>query len=68
PWTKPEDLPYDGKAPVRRLGRMDMPMILGLFADNAIAVFDPNIPTDIFNAYVTPRGNEPLGSDPYVYR
>jgi hypothetical protein len=68
PWTKPEDLAYDGRAPVRRLGRMDMPLILGLFADNAPAVFDPNIPTDIFNAYVTPRGNEPLDGDPYVIR
>jgi|688.fasta_scaffold14878_2 hypothetical protein len=65
-WTKPEDIPFDERSAVACLGKSDSPVIIGLFANGGVATFDNRIPPDVFKAYVTHRGKEVIGQNPFL--
>jgi hypothetical protein len=61
-WTKPDDLPYDPKRPLPKLG------VFGdgfhaLFADGAVRFFPPNVPEETLRADITRNGGEIIPPD-----
>lgn len=65
-WTKPEDLPFDDNAPIECLGKLDSPLILGVFFDLKGAWFDAAVPPEIFKCYVTHDGQEVIGTNRFL--
>jgi len=60
PWTKPDDLVFDAKAPLACLGDLGSELIYCAFADGRVRALKPTIPPDVFRAMVTIDGGERL--------
>jgi serine/threonine protein kinase len=58
PWTKPEDVPYDAKGPLPRLGGMYEDGFNALFADGRVVFIRSDTDPETIRAMITPRGNE----------
>jgi uncharacterized protein (TIGR03067 family) len=64
PWTKPDDLPFDAKKPLPKLGgRPFMDRFHVLMGDGTVQSVSAEFDADIFRALITPNGNEPVNFD-----
>lgn len=57
PWTKPEDIAFDGKT-LPKLGYHFPDLFLAAFADGQARLLPRNLDPAILRAYITPRGGE----------
>jgi hypothetical protein len=62
PWTKPEDLAYDPKGPLPRLGTRSGGYTAA-FADGAVRQLRLDTPEATLRAYITRDGGEPVDPD-----
>jgi RNA polymerase sigma factor (sigma-70 family) len=62
-WTKPEDVPYDPKKPVPRLGGQFPSVFHVLMADTAARTLPRRIDERTLRAAITPAGGEPIDMD-----
>ena len=53
PWTKPEDIEYDKKKPLPKLGRQFDDGFFGAMADGSVRFFGNNIDKDFLRALIT---------------
>jgi Protein of unknown function (DUF1559) len=58
PWTKPDDLPYDPKKPLPKLGGMCKDGFHALFGDGSVQFFKKKIDPKILHALITRDGGE----------
>jgi prepilin-type processing-associated H-X9-DG protein len=58
PWTKPEELPFDPKKDLPKLGLKDAEKFNAGFADGSVRVLDKKIDKDTLKAYITRNGGE----------
>ncbi len=58
PWTKPEDIQYDPKKPLPKLGRQFDDGFYGAMADGSVRFFRNDIDKDFLRALITCRGGE----------
>jgi hypothetical protein len=56
-WTRPDDLPYDPKGPLPKLGIGDAGFH-ALFADASVRFLPTNLPEEVLRAYITRSGGE----------
>ena len=63
-WTKPDDLPFDPKDPLKGLLRPGQEGIDVAFADGSVKRLSPRIDPKKFAAMVTPAGGETVTLDP----
>jgi len=59
-WTKPADLPFDPKQPLRGLGFKYGNGFLALFCDGSVRMVAKMVDTDLLKALITPRGGEAI--------
>ena len=63
-WTKPDDMEYDPKKPLPRLGRVWNPAgFLAAMADGSVRMVGPKVTEKTLRAAITAAGNETLGPD-----
>lgn len=65
PWTKPEELPFDPKKPLPKLGGTSPGIFFALFADGSVHRISTKIPKDMLQALITPAGGEAIDWSPY---
>jgi Protein of unknown function (DUF1559) len=58
PWTKPDDLPYDPKKPLPRLGGMCKDGFHALFGDGSVKFIKKKVDPKILHALITRDGGE----------
>ena len=58
PWTKPDDLKYDAKDPVKGLGHLRPGIFEALFADGSVQVISNSVDADVLRALFTFGGGE----------
>lgn len=64
PWTKPEDLPFDPKKPIKPLLTSHYRgKFLVIMADASIRSVSSDVSEDTLKAAITRNGGEPLGAD-----
>jgi hypothetical protein len=63
PWTKPDDLPFDPKKPLPKLGGTYPDKFFALFFDGSVRTIRTNLPADVLRALITPRGGEVVDYD-----
>jgi hypothetical protein len=63
-WTKPEDLEYKPKEPLKGLGLKYNDGFLCGFADGSVRVISKNVMLDTLRAIFTPNGGEVVGEIP----
>ena len=63
-WTKPDDLPFDPKDPLKGLIRPGQDAIEVVMADGSVKRFSPRIDAKKFAALVTPQGGETVNLEP----
>jgi hypothetical protein len=63
PWTKPEDLPYDPKKPLPKLGGLFPEGFHVAMADGSVRLVSRKVSETTLRAAITPAGGEVLGSD-----
>lgn len=62
PWTKPEDHPFNPDRPTDGIGNPNRSsgVFLGGFCDGSVRTLSPDVDPDVFKAWVTPTGAEPV--------
>src|SRR5262249_6813506 len=60
PWTKPEELPYDPKRPLPRLGTRPG-SFLALFCDGSVRYLRTTLPERTLRALITASGGKEVG-------
>jgi Protein of unknown function (DUF1559) len=60
PWTKPEELAYDPKQPLLKLGGQFDGDFNGILCDNSTRFFPRSIPEPALRAFITPNGREQI--------
>ncbi len=65
PWTKPEDIPFDFKAPLPELGGFLENGFNALFADGSVRFLKTSIQPHVLKALITRDGGEVVSSDSY---
>ncbi len=65
PWTKPEDIPFDSKAPLPELGGFLENGFNALFADGSVHFLKKSIQPQVLKALITRDGGEVISSDSY---
>jgi len=65
PWTKPEDLSLDSKAPLFGMGSKHPGGLNALFADGSVHFIKTSINPGLLRALVTRDGGETISSDSY---
>jgi hypothetical protein len=65
PWTKPEDIPFDPKAPLPDLGGFDREGFEALFADGSVHYIKKSIHPVTLKALITRDGGEVVSSESY---
>jgi prepilin-type processing-associated H-X9-DG protein len=65
PWTKPEDIPFDPKAPLPELGGYWEDGFNALFADGSVRPLKKSIQPHILKALITRDAGEVISSDSY---
>ncbi len=63
PWTRPADLPYDGKDPWNHLVEHHGQTSVALFVDGSVHVLTKNLEAQRLHAYFTRAGGEELAPD-----
>jgi Protein of unknown function (DUF1559) len=63
PWTKPEDIPFDGKKPMLKLGRQFADGFHIVFVDSAAMFVRKEIPAEFLRALITRSGGEDVNFD-----
>jgi hypothetical protein len=63
PWTKPEDLPYDAKKPLPKLGGLFPGGFHVAMCDGSVRIVSSSISKKTLRAAITPQGGEVLGDD-----
>jgi hypothetical protein len=63
PWTKPEELPYDPKKPLPKLGSIYRNGFLAALADGSVRTISKSITEKTLRAAITRNGGEVLGDD-----
>jgi hypothetical protein len=58
PWTKPDDIPFDPKKPLPKLGGVFEDGFHASFVDGHVTFFKKTIPADILKAMITRAGGE----------
>lgn len=58
PWTKPEDIPYDAKKPLPKLGGVFAAGFHVAFCDGSVKLLAPTIAEHTLRALITARGQE----------
>jgi prepilin-type processing-associated H-X9-DG protein len=61
PWTQPEDLHYDPKAPLPPMGSKHPGGFNALFADGSVKFLKKSIVEEVFRAWITRSGGEVVG-------
>lgn len=59
-WTKPDDLPFDPKDPLKGLGGLIEGGFHAGIMDGSVRFISKTIRSDVFKALVTPDGGEPI--------
>jgi beta-lactamase regulating signal transducer with metallopeptidase domain len=65
PWTKPEDIPFDGNAPLPVLGGFTPEGFDALFGDGSVRFLKKSINPMVLRALITKDGGEVISSDAY---
>ena len=65
PWTRPEDLPFDPKAPLAGLGGFTPDGFNALFCDGAVRHLKKSINTMVLKALITRDGGEVISTDTF---
>ena len=62
PWTKPADVVFDPGRPLDGIGNPRRPgnVFITGFCDGSVQTFSPDVDPDVFRAWVTPAGAEPV--------
>ncbi len=63
PWTKPEDIEYDKKKPLPKLGRQFANGFYGAMCDGAVRYYRNNTDKDFLRALITHNGGEMISFD-----
>jgi hypothetical protein len=64
PWTKPDELEYDPKKPLPKLGgHYGAPGFLAAFADGSVRFISKSIAEQTLRALITRNGGEAVGND-----
>jgi hypothetical protein len=66
PWTKPDDIEFDPERPLAGIGnprRTGGLFITGFFDGHVETIMPEQLDPEVFKAFVTPAGGEPLGLD-----
>jgi RNA polymerase sigma factor (sigma-70 family) len=63
PWTKPEDIEYDKKKPLPKLGRQFDDGFFGAMADSSVRFFGNNTNKEFLRALITMSGGEIISFD-----
>jgi hypothetical protein len=58
PWTKPDELPFNEKGPLPKLGGTYPDRFFALFADGSARTIPLKVPDEVLRALITPRGGE----------
>jgi hypothetical protein len=58
PWTKPDELPFNEKGPMPKLGGLYADRFLALFADGSVRTIGTKTPPEVLRAVITPNGGE----------
>jgi hypothetical protein len=58
PWTKPDELEFDAKKDLPKLGGLDKEKFYAAFADGRVKQFSKTIEKDLLKAYITRNGGE----------
>lgn len=58
PWTKPDDLPYDPKKPLPKLGSFFTAGANAAFGDGAVRALRPTLAEEVLRALITASGGE----------
>ena len=58
PWSKPEELAFDAKKDLPKVGGLDKDNFFAVFADGAVRSFPKTIDKDKLKAYITRNGGE----------
>ncbi|MBI3466519.1 MAG: DUF1559 domain-containing protein [Planctomycetes bacterium] len=61
PWTKPEDIPYDAKKPLPKLGGLNEGGFAALFADGAVRFISASIDEKTLRGLITRAGGDLQG-------
>jgi hypothetical protein len=65
PWTKPEDIPFDPKAPLPELGGFTPDGFNALFGDGSVRYLKESINPGVLKALITQDGGEVVGGADY---
>ncbi len=65
PWTKPEDIPFEGEGPLPQLGGISLNGFNALFADGSVRFLKTSINPVLFRALLSPAGGEVISADAY---
>src|SRR5260370_20010842 len=57
-WTKPDELPFNEKGPLPKLGGTVPDRFFALFADGSVRPISTKIPPEVLRALITPSGGE----------
>jgi prepilin-type processing-associated H-X9-DG protein len=63
PWTRPEDMLYDSKKPLPKLGGIFKGDFNAAFADGSVRFIRKDVPEKVLRALITPAGGETLPAD-----
>jgi hypothetical protein len=63
PWTKPDDLPYDAKKPIPKLGGAVPGRFFAVFADGSVRSLSTKLDEVVLRALITPKGGEVVSPD-----
>jgi hypothetical protein len=61
-WTKPDDLPFDPKIPLRGLGHLFTGGFQVAICDGSVRFISTTISPDVLRALFTKAGGEPVGN------
>src|SRR5262249_34684973 len=65
PWTRPEDIPFDPKAPVPEIGGCTPEGFNAAICDGSVRYLVKSIKQDILKALISHNGGEVISSDMY---
>jgi hypothetical protein len=63
PWTKPDDLPFDAKTPLPKLGGVIKQGFMTAFADGSVRFLKQSIKEASLRKLITSNGGEVIGAD-----